>query len=158
MIPQLSVIGRQCIAAICVERFCRSHGIATPLVTDFVEHLWAIATVDEDSFVEWEQRFQKLPASTWADDSAALHAAIPASLLEDYATLADAAVECSAATWYGSDIPATIAAFDTVLRVMHEHKIALPNFELFRSSSPALIHGWGNKPTADQLRLWKTER
>ncbi|MBL8741076.1 MAG: hypothetical protein JNK04_08285, partial [Myxococcales bacterium] len=84
LIPQLSVIGRQCIAAICVERFCRANGITTTLVTDFIEHLWGIATVDEDSFGEWEQRFQELPGSTWADDSAALHAAIPAPLVDDY--------------------------------------------------------------------------
>jgi hypothetical protein len=153
-ISRLSVIGRQCIAAVCVERFCRHHEILSAEIRDFVEHLWGIATVDEDSFAEWEGRFQALPASTWGGDLEL----IPLPLRADYASLAEGAIECSAATWYGSDIPGTLAAFESVLHVMHVHDLPVPDFTPFLCSSPAVLHGWGNRPTPEQLQLWRAQR
>ena len=156
--PKLSVIGRQCIAAICVQRFCAHYGIRHPAIDAFVEHLWGVATVTSDTFTEWELAFQNLPASTWDEPlPPELLAVMPPPLVADYSRLADAAVECSAATWYASDIPATLAAFDVVCDVMRTHGIPLPRFDPFLVSSPDTREGWGNRPTPAELRQWRAE-
>jgi hypothetical protein len=64
----LSVVARQCIAALCVQRFCALYEIRHPAIDDFVEHLWGVATVMSENFTEWAEGFAALPASTWGDD------------------------------------------------------------------------------------------
>jgi hypothetical protein len=90
----LSVVARQCIAAICLERFCARYGIRHPAINAFIEHLWSVASVTSEAFTEWEQGFQSLVASTWAGDlPTEVITAIPASARADYEQLADAAIE-----------------------------------------------------------------
>jgi hypothetical protein len=153
---KLSVIARQCIAAICVHRFCTHYGIRHLAIDAFVEHLWGVATVTPETFTAWEQGFQVLPASTWSEPLATgLLAAIPDQLVVHYSRLANAAIECSAGTWYASDIPATLDAFATVSELMREHGLSLPRFETFVDSSPEVGQGWGSHPTPEQLRAWR---
>ena len=154
---QLSVIARQCIAAICLRRFCEKYTIAGPEIDAFVEHLWGVATVASDDFVGWEQGFQDLPASTWAGPvPESLLANVPESVRADYLQLADAAIESSADTWYCSGIGATIAAFGTVVAICQRHGIPLPPLQPFLVSSPTVRNGWGNRPTLAELQNWRS--
>ena len=155
--PNLSVVGRQCIAAICVHRFCAHYGIQHSAIEAFVEHLWGVATVTADSFTEWENGFATLPASLSKGPlPVELRAFIPARLAADYSRLAEEAVECSASTWYGDNIPGTLEAFEAVLEIMARHRIPLPPFEPFLASSPTVLQGWGSAPTPEELRRWRS--
>lgn len=155
---ELSVIARQCVAAICLRRFCDRYGIRHPGVDAFVEHLWGVATVTPEMFTAWEQNFQNLPASTWGGPlPPEVLAVIPLAVRADYERLANAAIECSAATWYTGDIDATLRAFEAVAAVMHIHGVPLPYLEPFRSSSPRALDGWGSQPSPAELREWHAQ-
>ena len=155
---ELSVIARQCVAAICLRRFCERYGIVHDHIDAFVEHLWGVAVVKPESFEVWELGFQTLPAAGWGEPlPPELLEIIPPTVRADYERLANAVIECSAATWYAGDIPATLCAFEDVASVMRAHGIPLPRLEPFQSSSPAVFDGWGSRPSPGELAAWRVQ-
>lgn len=156
-IDELSVVARQCIAAICFERYCKFHNIQSPDISEFIEHVWRVGKIENpEQFVEWERGFQELRASGWGEPlSEDVLKAIPPALHEEYRDLAEYLIETSATTWYGSDMKGTREYLLKVIRIVSAYGIALPDFSLFKSSSRELHGGWGNNPSPDELNTWR---
>ena len=156
-IDQLSVIARQCVAALCFERYCEFRGLKHPDIDAFIDHVWRVATLrNPDEFCEWESGFENLRATDWcepvAEDFLAL---IPKEIRSEYFELASDVIETSAMTWYGSDLPATRKYCLKVLRTVSKYPIELPQLDCFRNSSPKWGGGWGKNPTAEELQIWR---
>jgi hypothetical protein len=156
-IDELSVIARQCIAAICFERYCQFHKLQNPEIDAFIEHVWSITKIDKpEKFVEWEQGFQLLKASDWGKPLAKdILELIPANIQVEYRQLTEDVIEISAATWYGSDLNGTKQHLIKVIEVTSSYGITLPNLNKFRNSSPQINGGWGNIPSPDEINEWR---
>ncbi len=156
-IDQLSVLARQCIAAVCFERYCKFHGLQGPDFEAFIEHLWRVATLaNPEEFVEWEQGFQRLKVTGWGEPlSETFLEALPPKLRQEYPELVLAVIETSAMTWYGHDMEGTKRYLIRVIEMVAKDGIAIPNLELFKSSSSREGGGWGRNPSADELYRWR---
>lgn len=67
-IDGLSVVARQCIAAVCFERYCVIHNLKHPDIRAFIDHIWGIGAIQNpEQFEAWELGFQGLKASGWGD-------------------------------------------------------------------------------------------
>src|SRR6266446_1417757 len=103
-IDDLSVVARQCTAALCLERYCVFHNLKHPDIVAVIDHIWGIGAIENpDQFVEWEQGFQGLKAAGWGDPVPNdLLEIIPPTIRKEYQELANYVIETSATTWYGS--------------------------------------------------------
>ena len=160
-LKQLSIVARQCVAAVCLERYCRHHRLDIPQVNALLAHIWGITTIkNPDEFVAWERGFGDL-AITGLGDPIPLEVleTIPTSLHSEFDQLVCNTVETSAITWYGSDPEdRSLEYLLSVIRTLNSYRIALPDFSKFRSSDPTWHGGWGTKPTADQAHEWRYGR
>ena len=66
-IDRLSVVGRQCVAVICLERFCRKYRLTHPAITKFIDHVWKVTQVDPETFGEWAEGFSLMPITGQGD-------------------------------------------------------------------------------------------
>src|SRR5262245_40149763 len=155
-VDRLSVIGRQCVAVICLERFCRKYGLAHPAITEFIDHVWKVAQVRLESFEEWTGGFGLIPITGQGDPlPKGLVDAIPTELLNEFDQLTQFVFETSATTWYCSDIAGTKSYLLKVLDVASDHNIPIPDLG-FYMNSPIEHHGcWGAALTDEQLQHWR---
>lgn len=155
-IDGLSVVARQCIAAVCFERYCVIHNLKHPDIRAFIDHIWGIGAIQNpEQFEAWELGFQGLKASGWGDP-------LPDDLLEiippyerSMRSWPTTSFETSATTWYGSDIKGTREYLIKVIHIVSKYGIELPNFDRFKSSSPELNGGWGSTPPPNELYAWR---
>jgi hypothetical protein len=154
---ELSVIARQCIAAVCFERYCEHHDLKHPDIRAFIDHIWRVGAIESpDQFIEWEQGFQWLSASGWgAPIPQDVLDTIPPATRQEYKKLAEYVIETSATTWYGSNMQGTREYLLKVIRIVSAYGIELPNFGLFKHSSAEFHGGWGNNPSPDLLYAWR---
>ena len=151
-----SVIGRQCMAVTCLERYCRHHGLHHPDVSAFIDHVWKVAQVTSDTFVSWETGFAQLTITGQGDPySESLLAAIPSHLRAEFDRLTQHVFETSATTWYGDALEDTRLQLIEVLRVVAAYGIALPEPERYLNAPISQYGGWGPALTDDQLRTWR---
>lgn len=82
---KLSVIGKQCIAVICLERFCKKYKLNHPAITDFIDHVWKVAQIKPEIFYEWEQGFADMSITGQGDPYPEdLKKVIPMDLFNDF--------------------------------------------------------------------------
>ena len=154
-IDSLSVIGRQCVAVICLERFCRKYRLAHPAITKFIDHVWKVTQVSRETFEEWEECFGLMPITGQGDPFPRdLVEAIPTELLNEFDRLTQLVFETSATTWYCSDIEGTKDYLHKVLEVASAHDIPIPDLG-FYTNSPIEHDGWGAALTDEQLQQWR---
>lgn len=155
-IDALSVIARQCIAASCMQRFCRRHGIGHPALSAFTEHVWKVAQLGPGDFAAWQQGFAFLPITglgdPWPDDACQ---AVPAHLRDTLMQLVQHVLETSASTWYGDDLPASRRQLEAVLRICGQHGVAVPELEQYGQYDASLRAGWGPPLTDAEVIAWK---
>lgn len=155
-IDALSVIARQCIAATCLQRFCRRHDIHHPDLSTFIEHVWKVAQVRHEDFAAWERGFASLAITgmgdPWPDE---VRQAIPGQLLATLVELVQHVLETSACTWYGDDLPASRRQLDAVLRICGQHDVAVPALDGYLQHDAPLRDGWGPPLTEEELSAWK---
>ena len=156
-IDELSVVARQCVAAVCFERYCEFHKLKSPDIDAFIQHIWDITKLEKpEMFVDWEQGFQQLKAVDWgATLTKDFLNQIPTSIRNEYIELTNNVIETSAATWYGSDLNGTKENLMKVIDTVSKYGIALPDLNKFRNSSPQIMGGWGNNPSPDEVYEWR---
>lgn len=155
-IDELSVIARQCVAAVCFERYCEFHRLENPDISAFIDHIWLVGKLDPDHFEEWERGFQMLRASGWGEDLPEdVLKTIPLPIRQEYIKLAGYVIETSAATWYGSDLKGTKKYLLKVIHIVSTYGIKIPDLDLFKVASPQIVSEWGNNPSAEELHAWR---
>ena len=155
-IDALSVVARQCVAVTCLERFCRHFKIQHPALIAFMEHVWKVAQVDREIFVEWESGFASLPISGHGDDwPLEIRKAIPQTVLLPLIALVEHVVETSAVTWYGDDLPATKRQLENVLEICRAHGVIAPELIKYTQLQPDIRGGWGPPLTNQELAAWR---
>ena len=154
-IDRLSVVGRQCVAVICLERFCRKYRLAHPAITKFIDHVWKITQVDRQTFEDWEQGFGSMPITGQGDPLPNdLVEAIPVELLKEFDRLTQLVFETSGSTWYCSNIQGTKDCLLEVLELASEHNVPIPDLSFYMN--PPIQHdGWGATLTDEQLQQWR---
>ena len=155
-IDRLSVVGRQCVAVICLERFCRKYRLTHPAITKFIEHVWKVTQVDPETFGEWAEGFSLMPITGQGDPYPKdLVETIPKELLNEFDRLTQFVFETSATTWYCSDIEGTKNYLLKVLDVASDHNIPIPDLGCYMNP-PIEHHGcWGTALTNEQLQHWR---
>jgi hypothetical protein len=155
-IDALSVVARQCVAVTCLERFCLQFQIEHPALFALVEHIWKVAKVEPENFVEWESGFALLPISGFGDDwPQDIRNAMPQAVLLPLGKLVQHVVETSAVTWYGDDLPATKQQLQSVLEICRAHGVITPELQKYTQLQPE-IHGWWGPPLTNQeLAAWR---
>jgi hypothetical protein len=154
-VDRLSVIGRQCVAVICLERFCRKYRLEHPAITKFIDHVWKVTQVGPETFEEWTYGFGLIPITGQGDPLPAdLVEAIPRELLNEFDRLTQCVFETSATTWFCSDTEGTKKELLKVLDVASEHDIPIPDLGFYMN--PPIEHdGWGAMLTDEQLQQWR---
>jgi len=154
-IDRLSVIGRQCVAVICLERFCRKYRLAHPAITKFIDHVWKVTQVGPETFEEWAQDFGSIPITGQGDPLPKdLVEVIPIELLNELDQLTQFVFETTATTWYCSDIEGTKNYLRKVLDVASAHDVPIPDLGFYMN--PPIEHdGWGAPLTDEQLQQWR---
>ena len=154
-IDSISVVGRQCVAVICLERFCRKYGLAHPAITKFIDHVWKVTQVDRETFEEWEEGFRLMPITGQGEPFPKdLVEAMPKELLSEFDRLTQSVFETSATTWYCSNIEDTKNYLLKVLDVASAHNIPIPDLGFY--VNPPIGHdGWGATLTDEQLQQWR---
>lgn len=156
-IDELSVVAKQCIAAVCFERYCQFHKLQSPDIDAFIEHIWKITKIEKPGdFGEWEQGFQLLRATNWGEPlSKDFLKLIPSTIRQEYTKLAEYVIETTATTWYGSDLKGTTEYLLKIIDTVSSYGIVLPDFNKFRNSSPQVYSGWGSNPSPDVIYEWR---
>lgn len=156
-IEQISVVGRQCVAAICFERFCKKYRILHPAIDLFIDHIWKVTQVNPENFVDWEQGFQTMPITGQGEPYPTdLVEAVPKILWNDFDELTQFVFETSATTWYGSDLEGTKTFLLKAIAIAIRHEIELPDLS-FYVNSPIVHHGnWGQPLTNEQVEEWRS--
>ena len=126
-IEKLSVIGKQCIAVICFERFCKKYNLNHPAITDFINHVWKVAQINPETFSEWEQGFANMPITGQGDPYPEdLKKAIPLNLLDDLNQFTIYIFEISAINWYTAYNPVgTTQMFLNAINIAQKHDITI---------------------------------
>jgi hypothetical protein len=157
----LSIIARQCVAAVCLERYCRHHKLDIPELNALLDHIWRITSIKSpDGFVNWDRGFSDLAVNGLFDPiPPSVLDAVPKALHGELDQLISDTVETSAATWYASDPEdQSLAHLLSVVRTVTSYGIPLPDLNKFRSSDATWAGGWGTKPTAFQTHTWRYSR
>jgi hypothetical protein len=156
-IDRLSIIARQCVAAVCFDRYCRFHKLQNSDISAFLDHLWRVGKINSpDEFGEWEEGFQMLRASGWGEPVPEdVLGAIPLALREEYLMLAGFVIETSATTWYGNNLEGTREYLLKVMYIVASYGIELPDLSVFMTASPELHGGWGNNPSPEEFDRWR---
>lgn len=155
-IDELSVVGRQCVAVICLERFCREYQLDHPAIAEFVDHVWKVAQVDPGSWTEWERGFHSIPLTgQGATYPGTLVEAIPEDLRDDFFLLTQSVFWTSAETWYGYDLEGTKSHLLQVLKISSRHNIAIPDLRFYINPPVEHHDHWGPPLSDEQLREWR---
>lgn len=154
-VRRISVRGRQCVAVTCLERFCDKYGLRHPDITAFIEHVWKVAQIHDETFGEWEAVFGELAITGQGDPYPdGLAASIPARLARDFDELTQRVYESSAATWY-SVAELSIEECLAALRIAEAHQLPLPDVSRFINEPVDLFAGWGPPVTDETLAQWR---
>lgn len=155
-IDNLSVIGKQCSAVICFERFCRKYKLSHQYITDFINHVWKVCQVNPTTFVEWDEAFQDLAITGQGDPyPEELLEQIPKELLNDFNKMSQAVFETSATTWYGDNLPGTRKELFKVITLSLKHDINVPDFSLYTNPPIEDRGGWGPVLSDEVMKKWR---
>lgn len=131
-IRKLLIIGKQCIAVICFERFCKKYEIKHWGIDEFVNQVWEITRIGakDFDFEKYAHGFVEMPITgqgdLYPDD---LITVIPENVMDDFNIFIQSIYEISAINWYCRyDHESTTRMFLEVLDVAKKHKIKIPSF------------------------------
>jgi hypothetical protein len=155
-IDRLSVIGRQCVAVICLERYCKKYNINHPDIDLFINHVWKVTQVGPNNFSEWERGFAVMPITSQGDTYPEdLIKAIPIELFNEFDLLTQYVFETSATTWYGSDIEGTKRYLSKVIDIVSKKGIPIPELNNYINDPVEILGGWGPALNNEHLKAWR---
>jgi hypothetical protein len=156
LIEGLSLLEREAIALVCLERFARHYEIAHVELSKFIEHLWGINTVTPETWVNWADAFDQMEVLKNPEAfSSSLESTIPPHVRSDFSALVRAVFETTAATWYCSNGPGTVAALQRTLTILGKHDVKPPPLVAFDLSSGKSCGSWGPEPPRETVQAWR---
>lgn len=156
----IGLIARHCVATLAFHHFCQRSGIAHPLITQFVDHMWTLPTSRE--WGDWERALVATEFGGFATGDS-----IPSELApvlteagvgeSAFRRLAEATVEVVLCSFYAAvNDSDSLRYLETVIDVAATAGYSPPESAVFSECRFADYHGWGHAPSAETLSLWKS--
>lgn len=154
-VKALSINERQCVAVICLQRYCKKYKIVHSTIDEFIEHIWKVAQIN-NNFCEWADKFGYLAITGQGDPYPEdLVKAIPVDLIEEFNILTQYVYEISASCWFGSESEDSSKMLLMVFDIISKHNIAIPDLNYYREDVKKNPDGWTPVINDEKLKLWR---
>ena len=156
----LSLVARLGVALCCFERYCRSVGLETKSIQDFLSYMWEWPLMMAPGwFEDWEATRTSLVDFGLGE---ALPGDVEPALRDrgldpvEFRSLVEATVEVIWGSFYAaSDDLGSLKDLAQVISICERRGIQPPTLAVFAESRFKDGHGWGDRISKDQRDRWR---